>query len=389
MVQLTAVTRLIRYLDELFVLRNRAAGQASIWSPEPSNTNGPLVVASDAMTELLATTRRVAPTQITVLITGETGTGKELLARAVHDASPRSKNPFIPFNCTAVSREMLDAQLFGYKRGAFTGATEAFSGVIRAASGGTLFLDEIGELSPEVQPKLLRFLESGEIHPLGEAKPITVDVRVVAATNADLEQLVSAGRFREDLFYRLNVVRLDVPPLRQRREEIPLLVQHFIERASRDGQKTGIRVAEETMEYLVLYRWPGNVRQLGNEIKRIVALAESGAVIMPEHLAPQIAASRRTIPASERDLAPTEFVVRMDQPMSAATEHLERSMIQYALKLADGRVEDAARLLGLSRKGLYLKRQRLGIEMGTDDDTPLEERDAPTATPAPLPGTSH
>jgi DNA-binding NtrC family response regulator len=264
---------------------------------------------------------------------------------------------------------MLDAQLFGYRKRAFTGAHEAFQGVIRAAAGGTLFLDEIGELTLDVQPKLLRFLESGDIHPLGEPRPLHVDVRVVTATNADLAKLVSEGRFREDLFYRLDVVRLQVPPLRERREEIPPLVHHFLERCSRESHKHGIRIAEETMEYLILYSWPGNVRQLMNEMRRMVALAESGAILMPEHLSASIAASRRTIPASERPLAPTEVVVRLDQPMSAGMEHLERTMIQYALRESGGRVEDAAQRLGLSRKGLYLKRQRLGIEL--TDERPL------------------
>ncbi|MCA1583216.1 MAG: sigma 54-interacting transcriptional regulator [Acidobacteria bacterium] len=214
----------------------------------------------------------------------------------------------------------------------------------------------------DVQPKLLRFLESGEIHPLGEARPLPIDVRIVAATNANLDVLVSEGRFREDLFYRINVVRLAVPPLRERREEIPLLVEHFIEKYSQEARKAGLRLAEETMEYLALYKWPGNVRQLANELRRMVALAESGAVLMPEHLSREIAASRRTVPASERDLAPIELVVRLDQPLAAATEHLERSIIQHALTTAGGRMDDAARVLGLSRKGLYLKRQRLGID---------------------------
>jgi DNA-binding NtrC family response regulator len=320
---------------------------------------------------LLNTTRKLAPSNITVLITGETGTGKELFARALHDSSPRSTKPFIPFNCSAVSREMLDAQLFGYRKGAFTGAADAFQGVVRAAAGGTLFLDEIGEVALDVQPKLLRFLESGEIHPLGEPRPIAVDVRVVAATNANLEQLVDDGRFREDLFYRLNVVRLHVPPLRERREEIPPLVQHFLDKYGREAQKSGMRVADETMEYLILYKWPGNVRQLANEVRRMVALAESHAVLMPEHLSPDIAASRRTIPASERTLAPMEFVVRMDQPMSAAMKHLERSMIQYAMKLSGGRVEEAAERLGLSRKGLYLKRQRLALQEADASTQPV------------------
>ena len=368
-----AVQRLWHALESA---RNRTHGAVT---PGALGVLGPLespielfgmVIASEKMAELLDITRRVATSAAPVLFTGETGTGKELLARALHDASPRREKPFIPFNCTAVSRDMLDSQLFGYRRGAFTGAQEPFQGVIRAAEGGTLFLDEIGEMPLDVQPKLLRFLESGEIHPLGEPRPLPVDVRVVAATNADLEQLVADGRFREDLFYRLNVVRLQVPPLRERREEIPLLAQHYLDKFSRESQKTGIRLAEETMEYLVLFKWPGNVRQLANEVRRMIALAESGAVLMPEHLSKEIAASRRTVPVSLRDMAPTEFVVRMDQPISAAIEHLERSMIQYAMTLTNGRFEDAAQLLGLSRKGLYLKRQRL---KATDDDADAEQ----------------
>jgi two-component system NtrC family response regulator len=164
------------------------------------------------------------------------------------------------------------------------------------------------------------------------------------------------------------VVRLPVPPLRERREEIPLLAQHYLDKFSRESQKTGMRLAEETMEYLVLFKWPGNVRQLANEVRRMVALAETGAVLMPEHLSKEIASSRRTMPASQRDMAPTEFVVRLDQPMSAAVEHVERTMIEYAIALTEGRVEDAAQLLGLSRKGLYLKRQRLKRGDEFDDE---------------------
>ncbi|HXG86686.1 MAG TPA: sigma-54 dependent transcriptional regulator [Vicinamibacterales bacterium] len=357
--------------------------QISLWPEESWPDQLGMVVASEEMVGLVNTARRLAPSTIPVLITGETGTGKELLAKVLHDASHRKDKQFIPFNCSSVGKDLLDAQLFGYRRGAFTGANEAFQGIVRAAAGGTLFLDEIGEVSLEAQPKLLRFLESGDIHPLGEAKPIHVDVRVVAATNADLEQMVAEGRFREDLLYRLNVVRLQVPPLRKRREEIPPLTQHFLERASRESHKTGMRLADTTMEYLILYSWPGNVRQLANEIRRMVALAESGAVLMPEHLSNEIASSRRTIPVSDRFLAPTEFVVRMDQPMSAAMEHLERSMIQYALKLTQHRMEDAAQLLGLSRKGLYLKRQRLGIDE-TSNTTDGSEASDPAPPDAPL-----
>ena len=198
--------------------------------------------------------------------------------------------------------------------------------------------------------------------PVGAVEPIRSDVRVVAATNADLDTLVADGRFRADLFYRLNIVRLHLPPLRERRMEIPALAQHYLQKYAQEYGKGDVRLGEESMEYLLLYRWPGNIRQLANEMRRLAALSESGAVLMPEHLSLDIAASRRTIPPSDRTLDPTEVVVRLDQPLAAATEHLERAMVQYALKQSGGRMEDTAARLGVSRKGLYLKRQRFGIE---------------------------
>ena len=245
--------------------------------------------------------------------------------------------------------------------------------MIRAAAGGTLFLDEIGEATPDVQPKLLRFLESNEVHPIGEVQPVRADVRVIAATNTDLDALVAQGRFREDLFYRLNIVRLHLPPLRERRVEIPPLAHHYLQKHAQEYAKGTLRLAEETMEYLVLYRWPGNIRQLANEMRRMAALAETDAVLMPEHLSPEIAASRRTVPASERVLDPTELVVRIDQPMSAAVHHLESTMIQRAMRLTGGRMDEAAAMLGLSRKGLYLKRSRYRLE------TPEREASADVA----------
>jgi DNA-binding NtrC family response regulator len=314
------------------------------------------------MQGVLAMARRIAAANIPVLITGETGTGKEVLARLIHSYSPRAAKAFLPFNCTATPRDMLDAQLFGHRRGAFTGATENFSGVIRAASGGTLFLDEIGESTMDIQPKLLRFLESGEVHPIGEAHPVRVDARVIAATNADIDTLVAQGRFREDLFYRLNIVRIPLPPLRARRVEIPTFANHYLEKYAKEMDKGDLRLAEDTMEYLVLYRWPGNVRQLANEMRRLAALAERGAVLMPEHLSTDIAASRRTIPASERPLEASEIVVRIDQPFDAAMNHLGRAMVQAAIAKTKS-VDEAAKLLGLSRKGLYLKRLRYGLDV--------------------------
>jgi DNA-binding NtrC family response regulator len=314
------------------------------------------------MTTLVASARKVAAMTINVLVTGETGTGKEMIARVIHGASPRADRPFVPFNCTAVPKDLVDSQLFGHRRGSFTGAIADHPGVVRAAVGGTLYLDEIGELGLDVQPKLLRFLESGEIQPLGDTRPQRVDVRIIASTNRNLEQLVAEGRFRADLFYRLNVVPLHLPPLRERREEVPPLAEHFLRRAARDFGKDRLHLSEETMEYLVLYRWPGNVRQLANEMRRLAAMAEPGAVLMPEHLDPAITAGRKTVAVERPTLAPTEMVVRLDQPHAALIEHAERAQIRYALTTCGGRVEDAAQMLGLSRKGLYLKRQRLGLE---------------------------
>jgi hydrogenase-4 transcriptional activator len=312
------------------------------------------------MTELLSISKRIAPSDITVLLTGETGTGKEVLARVIHRASARRDQPFVPFNCTAVPREMLDSQLFGYRKGAFTGANEAFEGVIRAASGGTLFLDEIAEIGPDLQPKLLRFLETHEVHGLGEAQPVKVDVRVIAATNADLEAMVADGRFREDLFYRLNVVRLRVPPLRERREEIPPLIDHYLHVAADEQKKGRLTLDDETLEYLVLYAWPGNVRQLVNEVSRMVAYAEPDSTITPALLSPEIQASRRTVrvlPGEE-----PEIRIRLDQPLNEAIDAIERMMVVRALDRAQGNYENAAKLLGISRKGLFLKRRRWGMQ---------------------------
>ncbi|MBM3820362.1 MAG: sigma-54-dependent Fis family transcriptional regulator, partial [Acidimicrobiia bacterium] len=361
-VTLSNVLRIARAALDLEHLRAQERQRAAIWPDAPVEEQAGAVFVAEETRALLDVVRRIAATTVPVLITGETGTGKEVLARVIHAYSNRATATFLPFNCSSTPKDMLDSQLFGHRRGAFTGAVDSFPGVIRSAAAGTLFLDEIGETTLDVQPKLLRFLESSEVHPIGEAQPVKADVRVIAATNADLDALVAQGRFREDLFYRLNIVRLHVPPLRERRVEIPALATHYLQKHAQEYRKGDLRLAEETMEYLVLYRWPGNVRQLANEMRRLAALAEAGAVLMPEHLSPEIAASRRTMPPSEWALDPTELVVRIDQPVAAAMQHLERVMIQYALKKCGGRLEDTAAMLGLSRKGLYLKRQRYGLE---------------------------
>src|SRR6188768_2675751 len=244
------------------------------------------ICAGPAMNRLADQIQRLQGHTLTVLITGESGTGKDLVARAIHVGSPRSAAMFLPYNCTTTSRELADSQLFGHRRGSFTGAVTDEQGLIRSAVGGTLFLDEIGDLPLDIQPKLLRFLEQGEILPIGETRPLAVDVRVIAATNADLEQRVSEGKFREDLFYRLSVIRLYVPPLRDRREEIPHLSTFFLREASERLGKPGVRLSAETLDLFDSFPWPGNVRQLRNEVQRAVAMAPPDGSITPELLSP-------------------------------------------------------------------------------------------------------
>jgi len=354
-----AIRKLVDTAVTIDRYRREEKQRAALWPADTLETDGGLWI-SEQMTELLSIAKRIAHSDITVLLTGETGTGKEVLARAVHRASSRAAKPFVPFNCTAVPRDMLESQLFGYRKGAFTGAENAFEGIIRAAAGGTLFLDEIAEISPELQPKLLRFLETHEVHGLGEAQPVKVDVRVIAATNADLETLVADGRFREDLFYRLNVVRLRIPPLRERREEIPPLIDHYLAKFAAEQKKGRLALDDETLEFLVLYAWPGNVRQLVNEISRVVAFADPDSTITPALLSPEIQASRRTVRVLPGD--EPEIRVRLDQPLNDAVDAIERVMVTRALERAHGNYENAAKLLGISRKGLFLKRRRWGMQ---------------------------
>jgi hydrogenase-4 transcriptional activator len=354
---LNSIHMVVSAIQELKTARRKLGEGAAIWENDHHEVEASGAIITGKMRELMTLAQRVARTNVVVLITGESGTGKEILARAIHTHSPRADKPFIPFNCTAVPRDMLESQLFGHRRGAFTGADRDNPGVIRTARDGTLFLDEIGEMGPDLQPKLLRFLESGEISPLGEPTPSAVDVRIVAATNANLEQLVNDGRFREDLFYRLNVVRLAIPPLRERRDEIPALVQHFVAQAATEFGKGRIETADETLEHLLLYAWPGNVRQLQNEIRRMVALAEPDATLAPDALAPGIPRLMKTSSRSST----AEVCVPLAAKLAPTLARVEGEMIRAALRVSRGRVDPAARALGISRKGLYLKRQRLGL----------------------------
>ncbi len=319
--------------------------------------------SSPAMTQLVEEVHKIRSSDVTVLVTGESGTGKELVARAIHAISSRRAKVFVPFNCTAVPKELSEGYLFGYRRGAFTGAVNDSHGVIRTAAGGTLFLDEIGDLPLDVQPKLLRFLQEGEIQPLGEQRPSKVDVRIIAATNTDLEDMVAQGRFREDLYYRLNVIRLRVPPLRERRSEIPTIVNYYVNHYSAKFGRKDIQITPQAVDLLMVSDWPGNVRQLCNEIQRTVARAEDGTIITPEHLSPELKrTSSPTTPSAAAAVSiaslPSSNLQNAGGTLADALAEVERRMISDALRRHNGNISRAARELGLTRRGLYLKLER-------------------------------
>ena len=354
-----AVTVLLTTIQDLERARAEREERISLW-PSDDDDSEPTehAVVGGAMRGLMADAKRIGRTTASVLITGESGTGKDIVARALHRHSDRAAKPFVPFNCTAVPRDMLESHLFGHRRGSFTGADRDHPGLIGAARDGTLFLDEIGELSLELQPKLLRFLESREICPIGASTPFTIDVRIIAATNADPEQQMNEGRFRADLFYRLNVIRLHVPPLRERRDEIPALVGHFLTQAGHEFNKVGVRVSEDAMEHLLLCRWPGNVRQLQNEIRRMVVMAEPNALLTPRELSEDVFNTRLAARPEPNEF---EMLVPLKEKLQPTVSKVERAMIRLALRDHHSNLDAAARTLGISRKGLYLKRQRLGL----------------------------
>jgi DNA-binding NtrC family response regulator/tetratricopeptide (TPR) repeat protein len=341
-----------------------AAGLAVDRSLEPLLPG--FLSASAAMTRVVEQIQRLQGNDLTVLITGESGTGKELVARAIHVGSHRSAATFLPYNCTTTGRDLADSQLFGHRRGAFTGAVSDQPGLVRTAVGGTLFLDEIGDLPIDVQPKLLRFLEQSEIMPIGDTKPQRVDVRVLAATNADLEQRVAEGKFREDLYYRLSVIRIHVPPLRERREEIPHLSTFFLREALERLGKPDVLLSSETLDVFSQYWWPGNVRQLKNEIQRAVALSVPGGTIDPSHLSPEINTTR--LPLAPSSPSSPVRVSRNSPNLASAVEQVERDLIQAALDRAGGNISETARSLGLTRRGLYLKIRRLGLDARSEVD---------------------
>jgi two-component system response regulator AtoC len=309
----------------------------------------PIVAASAKMIEVLELIERTAEFKSTVLLTGESGTGKEVLARALHAQSPRRHEAFVAVNCGAIPENLLESELFGHSKGAFTGADRARRGLFVEATGGTLFLDEIGELPAPLQVKLLRALQEEEIRPLGASKPQQVDVRVVAATSRDLEADVESGRFREDLFYRLNVVRIEVPPLRERREDIPLLVDHFLIRF-RDLLGKPVRgIAEDALERLTLYPWPGNARELENVIERAVILADAERVGL------------RELPDGIRTPKPGDPTAEGDLSLRRARRALEVQLIERALRATNGNRTHAARRLEISHRALLYKIKEYGI----------------------------
>ncbi len=312
-----------------------------------------LIGQSPAMRSLSQLLETVAATSSTVLITGETGTGKELAARAIHHGSPRRNNRFVAINCSAIPETLLEAELFGHVRGAFTGAVSARAGRLEQANKGTLFLDEVGTMSPALQAKLLRVLQEREFERVGDSHTIKIDVRVIAATHSDLSKMVSEGTFREDLYYRLNVIPVHVPPLRERRDDIPLLVQHFLQKLSGDAGRPPVTVSQDGMRRLMAYHWPGNVRQLENVIERAVAFSGGRMEIELRDFGPEIQQS-----AGASEAGPVMFPedgLDFDQYI----EGIELALIKRSLERTRGNKRQAAKLLKLKRTTLIEKLKRL------------------------------
>jgi two-component system nitrogen regulation response regulator NtrX len=337
------MARLKRERDDL---RSDAAG------------GSPLLGSSAAMERLRQQIARVGPTAGKVLILGENGTGKELVARAIHESSPRRERPFVRVNSAAIPRDLIESELFGHEKGAFTGATAARKGKMELADGGTLFLDEIGDMSLEAQAKLLRALESGEIERLGGSRTIVVDVRLIAATNKNLKFEIQAGRFREDLYYRLNVVPIQVPPLREHAADIPVLVAGFISRGLTGAGRPRLSLTDDAMARLCDYPWPGNVRELRNAIERLAILAESDVVDAPTlvKLLPELTEAADVTLAADPGGDETD--------LRGAVEQAERRAIREAIDQAGGNMSEAARRLGIDRANLYRKMKRYQMDKG-------------------------
>jgi two-component system response regulator AtoC len=347
----------------LFVVRKalQASARARAEAPSEPVAAGTMVGESEALGSVHDTIRRVAPSTSTVLIRGESGTGKELVARAIHERSPRRAQPFVKVHCAALPDNLLESELFGYERGAFTGAATRKPGRVELAAGGTLFLDEIGDITLAFQVKLLRVLQDREYERLGGTQTLSADVRFIAATHRDLESAIRAGQFREDLFYRLNIVPLWLPPLRQRGDDICSLAVHFCGKVAQANGKVGVRLGPGVLDLLASQSWPGNVRELQNFVERLTVLSD-GPEITVSDVARELA--RRTRPALDPVAAASgnsPATCGLDPSLDDQRQHAEREAVLRALSRSGNNRTLAARLLGVSRRTLYNKLVRLGL----------------------------
>ncbi len=360
-------------LDEMVqVVRRACHNRPRTRTDERSGPTPEIIGAAPTMQEVFRAIGRLARSHITVMITGESGTGKELVARALHRHSPRAQAPFIALNMAAIPRDLLESELFGHEKGAFTGAQQRRIGRFEQADGGTLFLDEIGDMPAELQTRLLRVLSEGEFYPLGSHAPRKVDVRIIAATHQDLESLVAQGRFREDLYHRLNVIRIRMPPLRERREDIPRLLRHFLQRAAEELRVEPKTLEPEVENYLSRLDWPGNVRQLENVCRWLTVMAPGNVVHLddlPPELRHQPTTSAPPRQTGEEDWrsqlarwATRELTAGRRDVAKRAIIDAERILIRTALKHTRGRRQDAARLLGYGRNTLTRKINELGLD---------------------------
>ena len=364
---------LLQVIRKAIASRELGVGEGRVFKAGTSARQR-LVGESEQMRHVLGIIERVADSPSTVLITGESGTGKELVARALHELSSRREKPFIALNCAAIPKDLMESEMFGHERGAFTGATTSKPGRFELADTGTLFLDEIGEIPPEMQVKLLRALQESEFERVGGIKTIRVDVRLIAATNRDLRQAIVETRFREDLFYRLNVVPITLPPLRDRLSDIGPLVEHFISKYNQRLGRNVTAITPDTLERLKEYPWPGNIRELENIIERSVLFADSEE-LQEKDLPPELAAAadalrRRAPQANPEGAAGGELIKKgpldLKEYVRQASSELEKDLIQRALAETAGNVTHAARRLKISRKSLQNKMKELGLREDTD-----------------------
>jgi DNA-binding NtrC family response regulator len=328
-----------------------------------------LIGSSQEMQKVYGLIKKISDTDATILIEGESGTGKELIAKTIHFNSSRAQQPFLPFNCAAIPKDLLESELFGHERGAFTGAFNTRIGRFERANGGTILLDEIGELHPSFQVKLLRVLQEREFERVGGSKTIKVDVRILAATNKNLEKETKAGNFREDLFYRLNVIPLQIPPLRERREDIPLLAEYFLSHFSKKRKRDNVRMVPEVLHLFSQYPWPGNVRELENLIERVVILSEDGLIVprdLPERFQDIQGIPRFEVPEPPFISAEAEREILLPEQgvnMNGLVEEIEKSLIQQAIQKSKGVKSKAAELLGLKRTTLLEKMKKFEIDL--------------------------